>query len=124
MDKLVVRGGRPLVGRVTVSGAKNATLPLMCAPLAGPGPEQAEQRARPARRAHHGPAHHHPGRGGGVQQLQLLTLDTTDAKGVEAPYDLVKTMRASVLAMGPLVARRGRARVSLCPAAAPSASGP
>ncbi len=112
MDKLIIEGGHPLVGRVRVSGAKNATLPLMCATLLGNGrshlknvPDLRDVRTM--------------GRLLGVLGARVdgrgdeLWVDTGGAEGDEAPYDLVKTMRASVLCLGPLVARRGRARVSL-----------
>jgi UDP-N-acetylglucosamine 1-carboxyvinyltransferase len=112
MDKLVITGGKPLVGRVRVSGAKNATLPLMCATLLTPGRNRLQNvpDLRDVRTM---------GRllatlGAGVSQKgDGLTIESAVLQGVEAPYELVKTMRASVLCLGPLVARHGRARVSL-----------
>ncbi len=115
MDKLLIRGGRRLNGEVTISGAKNAALPELCAALL---------TAEPVRLAN-------------VPQLQdvstmlrllrnmgvaversadrpeELTLDASKLTSPEAPYELVKTMRASILALGPLLARFGEATVSL-----------
>jgi len=112
MDCLVVRGGRPLSGTVEVSGAKNAALPLMAATLLAPGehvlrrvPRLADTHtmlrvleALGARSRWDGPA---------------LRIDTSTCSSIEAPYELVKTMRASVYVLGPLLARFGKARVSL-----------
>lgn len=112
MDKLVITGGKPLVGRVKVSGAKNATLPLMCATLLTPGrnrlrnvPDLRDVRTMGKLLATLGAKVEQKG--------DALTIDSAVGQGVEAPYELVKTMRASVLCLGPLVARHGRARVSL-----------
>jgi UDP-N-acetylglucosamine 1-carboxyvinyltransferase len=112
MDKLVITGGKPLVGRVKVSGAKNATLPLMCATLLTPGrnrllnvPDLRDVRTMGMLLATLGAKVNQKG--------DALTIDSSAAQGKEAPYALVKTMRASVLCLGPLVARHGRARVSL-----------
>jgi len=112
MDRFVVEGGIPLTGRVTANGSKNATLPLMAAALLAEGTTIIE----------------------GVPDLQdvrtmamvlrmlgadikladgVLTIDSTQAKSWEAPYELVRKMRASIYVLGPLVARRGRAKVSL-----------
>jgi UDP-N-acetylglucosamine 1-carboxyvinyltransferase len=113
MDKLLIEGGQPLHGEVQISGAKNAALPILCASLL---------TAEPLTVTH-------------VPQLndtrtmeKLLTQMgvrrsagapgevTLDAGAIDwplAPYELVKTMRASILALGPLVARCGEARVSL-----------
>jgi UDP-N-acetylglucosamine 1-carboxyvinyltransferase len=112
MDKLVITGGKPLVGRVRVSGAKNATLPLMCATLLTEGrnrlrnvPDLRDVRTMSKLLATLGAKV--------GQKASGLTIDSAIAQGKEAPYELVKTMRASVLCLGPLVARHGRARVSL-----------
>jgi UDP-N-acetylglucosamine 1-carboxyvinyltransferase len=115
MDKLLIRGGRRLKGEVSISGAKNAALPELCAALL---------TADPVRLAN-------------VPQLQDVStmlkllrsmgvtaersttqgdevlLDAGSLTTPEAPYDLVKTMRASILALGPLLARFGEATVSL-----------
>ncbi|KIX15905.1 UDP-N-acetylglucosamine 1-carboxyvinyltransferase [Dethiosulfatarculus sandiegensis] len=112
MDKLVVQGGVPLVGRVKISGAKNATLPLMCATLLSKGrnrlrnvPKLADVGTMGRLLATLGVTV--------TKKNDELVLDTVGAEGYECPYKLVKTMRASVLALGPLVAARGKARVSL-----------
>ncbi len=112
MDKLVIEGGNPLVGRVKVAGAKNATLPLMCATLLTRGrchlknvPDLRDVRTMGRLLTMLGARTEFRG--------DELWIDTSGAEGVEAPYDLVKTMRASVLCLGPLVAKAGQARVSL-----------
>ncbi|ARN19296.1 UDP-N-acetylglucosamine 1-carboxyvinyltransferase [Piscinibacter gummiphilus] len=115
MDKLLIRGGRPLKGDVVISGAKNAALPELCAALLTPEPVTLQN----------------------VPQLQdvgttlkllrnmgvtaerneatpdVVTLTAEPLTTREAPYELVKTMRASILVLGPLLARFGEARVSL-----------
>jgi UDP-N-acetylglucosamine 1-carboxyvinyltransferase len=112
MDKLVVEGGQPLVGRIRISGAKNAALPVMAATLLTRGrnhltnvPELRDVATMSRLLATLGAKV--DGRNGDWY------LDTTQADEHHAPYDLVKTMRASVLTLGPLVARHGQARVSL-----------
>jgi len=113
VDKLRIRGGVPLEGEVYVSGAKNAALPIMCAalltaePLAlGNVPQLMDVRtmAKLLRQM-------------GVEASPLadgrMTLRAARITDPTAPYDLVKTMRASVLVLGALLARGGRARVSL-----------
>jgi len=117
MDKIVVEGGARLAGKIPISGAKNAALPLLAAALLPSGtstwknvPQLADVRTM-------------------AKLLRMLgwTVDDLDGKHslqiaapsgkkkpkLEAPYELVKTMRASVLVLGPLVARYGRARVSM-----------
>jgi UDP-N-acetylglucosamine 1-carboxyvinyltransferase len=112
MDALIIRGGRLLSGRVPVSGAKNAALPVMAATLLAPGvhklrhvPQLSDTRTM-------------------ARVLETLgakvtftdstcTVDTTEIVSVEAPYDLIRTMRASIYVLGPLLARCGAARVSL-----------
>ena len=113
MDRLLIRGGVPLGGEVRVSGAKNAALPLMCAALL------TRQPLRLSNVPHLRDV---------TTMLSLLTrmgveVSVDDRLGVElcaaelanpeAPYELVRTMRASILVLGPLLARFGRARVSL-----------
>jgi UDP-N-acetylglucosamine 1-carboxyvinyltransferase len=112
MDKLVITGGKPLVGRVRISGAKNATLPLMAATLLTRGknrlsnaPDLRDVRTMGRLLSTLGAKV--------TSRTDRLFIDTSGAEGDEAPYELVKTMRASVLVLGPLVARRGAARVSL-----------
>lgn len=111
MDKLVIEGGVPLKGKVRISGAKNAALPLMTATLLANGthrfhnaPKLRDIRTMLTLLGHMGAVskHNHD-----------LEINTSDIDTFEAPYELVKTMRASVLALGPLVARYRKARVSL-----------
>jgi len=112
MEIILIEGGKSLKGEIKVSGAKNAVLPLMAACILNSGinsftnvPDLADVRTM-------------------VELLQILgakiefengnmTIDSTGINKWEAPYDLVKTMRASVLVLGPLIARLGKARVSL-----------
>jgi UDP-N-acetylglucosamine 1-carboxyvinyltransferase len=116
MDKIIVKGGRPLQGEVNVSGAKNAALPILASALLADGksvyrnvPDLADVKTM-------------------LKVLETMGCGTARLEGrkkdvcevaiegpitPEAPYDLVKTMRASVLVLGPLLARFGRARVSM-----------
>ena len=112
MDKLVIHGGRPLNGSVNVSGAKNAVLPIMTATIITPGsykikrvPDLRDTRTM-------------------ISLLEIigaevnfedgtLHIDTTKCDNPEAPYDLVKTMRASFYVLGPLLSRFGYAKVSM-----------
>ncbi|HMN19911.1 MAG TPA: UDP-N-acetylglucosamine 1-carboxyvinyltransferase [Ottowia sp.] len=114
MDKLLIRGGRPLHGEVVVSGAKNAALPEMCATLLTSDtvhlvnvPRLHDVRTMRRLLDHMGVATETHGERGG------MSFVAPDALNPEASYELVKTMRASVLVLGPLLARFGRARVSL-----------
>lgn len=112
MDKLIIHGGRRLVGEVAVSGAKNAALPLLFATLLAPGPHRIGNlpRLRDISTAEHLLA----GLGAAVDSSNgTLKVTTEHINSMEAPYDLVRTMRASVLVLGPLLARYGKARVSL-----------
>ncbi|SDO83704.1 UDP-N-acetylglucosamine 1-carboxyvinyltransferase [Desulforhopalus singaporensis] len=113
MEKLVIEGGIPLKGEVRISGAKNAALPLMAATLLAPGlhrltnvPDLRDTRTFIRLLENLGVRSSWEG-------TTTLLLDTTYVSQTEASYELVKTMRASVLVLGPLVARFGRARVSL-----------
>ena len=112
MEKLIVEGGRPLSGEVRISGAKNAALPLIAATLLAPGkhilrnvPDLRDTRTFIRLMGELGVTSERKG--------DVVTLDSTNLVHAEASYDLVKTMRASVLVLGPLVARLGRAKVSL-----------
>ena len=113
MDKIVIEGGRRLEGSVVISGAKNAVLPIMAATLLTAGQNEIDgvPRVRDV-----------------ITMLRLLNdlgartesferdrivLDTSGINNYEAPYELVSTMRASCLVLGPLLARLGRAKVSL-----------
>ena len=114
MDKLRINGGRTLQGEVTISGAKNAALPELCAALLTPEPVTLNNLPRlqdvvTMRKL--------------LDNMGVQTQTREDRSGItlraaepikaEAPYELVKTMRASVLVLGPLLARFGHARVSL-----------
>jgi UDP-N-acetylglucosamine 1-carboxyvinyltransferase len=115
MDKLLIRGGRRLEGSVTISGAKNAALPELCAALLSAEPVE----LRNVPRLQDVSTMLKLLRNMGVQAERsdaapdVVRLNAARVGPLEAPYDLVKTMRASILALGPLVARFGRARVSL-----------
>ncbi|HOY71377.1 MAG TPA: UDP-N-acetylglucosamine 1-carboxyvinyltransferase [Methylotenera sp.] len=112
MDKLIIQGGNRLSGEVTISGAKNAALPILCASLLAETPLKLSSVAalkdidttiklldmmgvKIARDA------------------DEVSLDASDVQSFEATYEMVKTMRASILVLGPLLARFGTARVSL-----------
>jgi len=116
MDRIVIRGGRPLRGEVEVGGAKNAALPALAATLLAEGEHHLQRVPRLADVATMGRLLEHMGsqvaRNAGGTGDQLSVVTPGDLKP-EAPYELVKTMRAAVLVLGPLVARVGRARVSL-----------
>ncbi|MBA3015071.1 MAG: UDP-N-acetylglucosamine 1-carboxyvinyltransferase [Proteobacteria bacterium] len=113
MDKLVIEGGQPLYGEITISGAKNAALPLIAATLLAPGKHIVRNvpNLRDTKTIFKLLESF-----GAVTQLSIdgiLTVNSDQITNLEASYDLVKTMRASVLVLGPLLARFGRARVSL-----------
>lgn len=112
MDKLIIRGGRRLRGEVAVSGAKNAALPIMASSLLASGysaikrvPHLRDILTMGRLLAHLGAGFHY--------EDGAVTIDTERIKVYEAPYDLVRTMRASILVLGPLLAKYGRAKVSL-----------
>ncbi|MBI1912876.1 MAG: UDP-N-acetylglucosamine 1-carboxyvinyltransferase [Deltaproteobacteria bacterium] len=114
MDKILIEGGERLVGEVTVSGAKNAVLPLMAASLLVDGwntitnvPNLRDIETFKILLKHLGSELE------ADPQNNILKIKTSNLKSNEAPYDLVKTMRASVLVLGPLVSRFKQARVSL-----------
>lgn len=112
MDKLIIQGGNPLNGEVTISGAKNAALPILCAALLAETPLNLSSVAAlkdidttlklldmmgvKITRNH-----------------DQVSLDASEVTSFEATYEMVKTMRASILVLGPLLARFGSARVSL-----------
>jgi UDP-N-acetylglucosamine 1-carboxyvinyltransferase len=112
MDAIRVRGGKPLVGKVKVSGAKNAALPILCATLLSDG--ESKLRNVPALRDIETTAAllRFLGRNVIVNAPEVVVEAGKDVRP-EAPYELVKQMRASVLVLGPLLARFGRAKVSL-----------
>lgn len=112
MDKLRITGGRALEGTVRISGAKNAALPVMAATLLAPGVHRL--RNVPRLRDTQTFARVLELLGAKVAfEGNLLTIDTSGVNSVEAPYELVKTMRASIYVLGPLLARFGQAKVSL-----------
>ncbi|HMW16752.1 MAG TPA: UDP-N-acetylglucosamine 1-carboxyvinyltransferase [Accumulibacter sp.] len=113
MDKLLIQGGQPLHGEIAISGAKNAALPILCASLLSSDPlqlsnvPQLRDIATMLRLLEQmGVTIHRNGE-------HDLILDSSQLNNPLAPYDLVKTMRASILVLGPLLARHGEARVSL-----------
>ena len=113
MDKLLIQGGRPLFGEVAISGAKNAALPILCASLLSAEP------------VHLSNVPHLNDISTMLRLIGQMGVEVTmdgndglilDSRGLNnptAPYDMVKTMRASILVLGPLVARFGEAKVSL-----------
>lgn len=112
MDSLILRGGNPLEGEIPISGSKNATLPLLAAALLAPGfyrfsnvPQLKDVRTM---------SNLLRILGAKVDEVNHeLLIDTSHATHVEAPYELVKTMRASFYVLGALLGRHGEARVSL-----------
>ncbi len=112
MDKIVIKGGKPLNGSVKVSGAKNAALPIIAACLLTGGSHQLENvphlrdiETIKSIMSKLGVVFH--------DEAGTLEVNSDDLQGHEAPYDLVKTMRASILLLGPLLARFGSAKISL-----------
>lgn len=112
MKTIVIKGGRRLKGEVSVSGAKNAALPIIAAGLLSGCthkisnvPDLADVKTLGRIIENMGAVY--------SMKDHTVFIDTTSLSDPEAPYDLVRTMRASVLVLGPLVARMGRARVSL-----------
>ncbi len=112
MEKIVIKGGIPLSGEVQISGAKNSALPLLFATLLADG--ESILSNVPALRDINTAVKLLRELGADVAaQDDCYQINTKKIQSVEAPYDLVKTMRASVLVLGPLLARFGQARVSL-----------
>jgi UDP-N-acetylglucosamine 1-carboxyvinyltransferase len=112
MDAIRIRGGVPLRGTVRISGAKNAALPILCATLLSDGASRL--RNVPALRDIDTTAALLRFLGRGVTvAAPVVDVEAGSSVRPEAPYELVKQMRASVLVLGPLVARFGRAKVSL-----------
>jgi UDP-N-acetylglucosamine 1-carboxyvinyltransferase len=113
MEKLIIKGGNPLVGEIRVSGAKNAALPIMASSLLANGP------LKIGNLPHLNDITTTMELLGGMgltltvgDKLQV-TIDSSTISNFFAPYNLVKTMRASILVLGPLLARFGQAKVSL-----------
>jgi UDP-N-acetylglucosamine 1-carboxyvinyltransferase len=112
MDKIEIEGGFRLKGEVTISGAKNAALPVMAASILGPGENIISNVPKLRDISTTGKLLAHLGMGFHQENGEVILL-SENITSIEAPYDFVKTMRASVLVLGPLVARTGEARVSL-----------
>ena len=120
MDKICIRGGKPLNGTIQIGGAKNAALPLMTASLLTEEtltlsnlPHLADITTLANLLVQLGVSLHMDSNGNGGHAGRVLSLTARDIASTVAPYDLVRKMRASVLVLGPLVARAGKARVSL-----------
>lgn len=113
MDKLIIQGGVPLTGEVRISGAKNAALPILCAAILTP--ETLRVQNLPHLRDVTTTLNLLAQMGVEVSLDEKMGVGLTAAKlhNLAAPYELVKTMRASILVLGPMVARFGEARVSL-----------
>ncbi|MCJ8502148.1 UDP-N-acetylglucosamine 1-carboxyvinyltransferase [Desulfatitalea alkaliphila] len=112
MDKILVQGGHPLKGSVTISGAKNAALPILSAALLCDGPNTFSNV--PDLRDIHSTMELLSHLGARCEMADhTVRVDAAGLNNHEAPYDLVRKMRASILVLGPLVARLKRARVSL-----------
>ncbi|HYA02610.1 MAG TPA: UDP-N-acetylglucosamine 1-carboxyvinyltransferase [Syntrophobacteria bacterium] len=111
MDKILIEGGRPLHGKVRISGAKNAALPILAATLLCGGVHRIRNlpRLRDIRTTKTLLYH----LGATFDEGEPLSIHAENMDSFEVPYDLVKTMRASILVLGPLVARFKEARVSL-----------
>lgn len=112
MDKIVIAGGVPLAGEVSVSGSKNAALPIMMASLLSAEPVVIRNVPRLRDITTALSLLDHLGVEGRWLDEHTLELCAVQINSYEAPYDLVKTMRASFFVLGPLLARTGRARVS------------
>ncbi len=115
MDQLLIRGGRRLQGEVLISGAKNAALPELCAALLCPEPFTLHNVPRLQDVATTLKVLRHMGASAerSTEQDGAVRIDASAITTTEAPYELVKTMRASILVLGPLLARFGTAKVSL-----------
>jgi UDP-N-acetylglucosamine 1-carboxyvinyltransferase len=113
MDKFIIRGGKPLHGKISIIGAKNSALPCLAAAILTP--ETVTLHNVPYVRDLITQRRLLEDLGATVLTPELRTHKITarNIEVFEAPYELVKTMRASVLALGPLLARFGQARVSL-----------
>lgn len=112
MKSIIINGGKKLSGEVLISGAKNAALPILAASLLCEGKHRVSNVPRLTDVMTFGGILRNMGVSFERQDNDIL-VDSTSLSNPEAPYDLVRTMRASVLVLGPLVARMGKARVSL-----------
>ncbi|HAD24534.1 MAG TPA: UDP-N-acetylglucosamine 1-carboxyvinyltransferase [Alphaproteobacteria bacterium] len=120
MDKLIMQGGQPLSGTIPISGAKNAALPLMTASLLTSEPlilrhvpHLADITTLAEVLGEHGAELSLHGHGEGGETGRVLSITTPRITNAVAPYELVRKMRASILVLGPLLARHGEAKVSL-----------
>ncbi len=113
MARILIRGGVPLEGEVWISGAKNAVLPILVASLLGEGPSQINNVPHLQDVSTTMELLGRMGASISLDERMHVEIDPGDISHFEAPYDLVKTMRASILVLGPLLARFGEARVSL-----------
>ena len=120
MDRMRIRGGNPLNGVIAVSGAKNAALPLMAASLLTDQtvtlygvPHLTDTATMVNLLGDLGVKQELNGQAEGGETGMVMAFSARDLSGVVAPYDLVRRMRASILVLGPLLARCGKARVSL-----------
>ena len=114
MEKLIVKGGNRLVGAVKTSGAKNAVLPIIAASILGTTPSHLDEV--PMLEDVHTISEVLKCLGLAVEcspEKNVLDIDSTEITSYEAPYELVRTMRASFLVMGPLLARIGKASISM-----------
>ena len=112
MDKLIVRGGNRLVGTVKTSGAKNAVLPIIAASVLGETPSHLDEIPKLEDVRTICGVLRYLGVKIDDSREHELTLDTSRILAYEAPYELVRTMRASFVVLGPLLARMGHARIS------------
>ena len=113
MEKLLVTGGKALQGRITVGGAKNAVLPIVIAALLAKTPSRFDEVPMLEDVRTISQVLRHLGVKVDDSEPNVLTVDSGEITSVEPPYDLVSTMRASFLVLGPLIARMGKARISM-----------
>jgi UDP-N-acetylglucosamine 1-carboxyvinyltransferase len=113
MDKLMITGGTPLNGELRISGAKNAALPILAGTLLSDTPVTVGNIPHLLDITTTMELLGRMGIGLTVDEKLNIEVDTSSISSQTAPYDLVKTMRASILVLGPLVSRFGRAEVSL-----------
>ena len=120
MDRIAITGGHRLEGQLTISGAKNAALPLMCASLLTQEtltlsnlPHLADIKTLKALLEGHGVKTTVENEGVELTEGQTISFETPAITSTTAPYDIVRKMRASILVLGPLLAREGEATVSL-----------
>lgn len=113
MDKLMIEGGIPLHGEITISGAKNAVLPILAASVLLDGPLIIKNVPHLRDVTTMVNLLRHTGAAVNLLDKSDVSVDPRSVNVFEVPYDLVKTMRASIVMLGPLLARYGKARVSL-----------